>query len=306
MYSIVFRAMGCQMTALLDDETPAGDAAIRAVPSWFEEWEQRLSRFRETSELAQLNRAAGTPLHVSEILWQVIDVALDAADASDGLVTPTVIGALEAAGYDRSFAEIAAHGAAAAYGTAPIADWRAIERDADSRTVRLPHGIRLDLGGVAKVWAADTAALRLAAHGPALVDASGDIALSSPRRGGQPWEIGIADPLAPDKDRALLLIERGGVATSGKDYRRWQRDGRWQHHIIDPRTGRPAETDVLSATAIGPSACAAEIAAKVALILGVAAGRRWIDARPAIAGMLIGEDGSVAESRAMASYGEGR
>ena len=103
-------------------------------------------------------------------------------------------------------------------------------------------------------------------------------------------------------DVALLLISHGGVATSGRDYRRWQRNGVWQHHLLDPSTGRPAETDALSATVIAPSAYEAEIAAKLALILGSRHGLAWLEARPALAGLLILEDGRILSSRRLVNY----
>jgi thiamine biosynthesis lipoprotein len=243
---------------------------------------------------------------VSPALWEVIGVALGAARQSDGLVRPNMLGALEAAGYDRSFDAIAAGRAAgesrAPAQHAPAADWRGIGLDRRNRTVTLPAGMRLDLGGVAKGWAAGQAAQRLAAAGPALVDAGGDIAVSGPMRDGAPWPIAIANPLAPEQSLGLLLLDQGAVATSGRDYRRWRRGGAEQHHIIDPRTSRPAQTDVLAATIVAPDGPAAEVAAKVALILGSSAGRAWLDARPALAGLLVLDDGRAVYSRRMRRY----
>jgi thiamine biosynthesis lipoprotein len=100
----------------------------------------------------------------------------------------------------------------------------------------------------------------------------------------------------------LLVLGSGAVATSGTDYRRWRRNGEWQHHIIDPRTGRPAQTDVLSATVVAPAACEAEVAAKVALLLGSRDGLDWLEARPELAGMLILQDGRVLRSSRLEEY----
>jgi thiamine biosynthesis lipoprotein len=290
-----FRAMGCHMLALADADDERTTEMLARVPAWFEEWEESLSRFRDSSELNALNRAEGRAVAVSETLWHVLQHALQAAQASQGLVTPTVLDALVAAGYDRPFDSLAPSQPQAIAPTR-IADWRNIELDATKRMVRLPRGARLDFGGTAKGWAAGEAARRLAEFSPALVDAGGDIAVTGARANGDKWVIGVADPFTPEQNLALLMIERGAVATSGRDYRRWVRDGKPQHHIIDPRTGAPAATDVLSATVIASSAVAAEVAAKAALILGSRAGLKWIEDQSDLAGMLVLEDGTLAPS----------
>jgi len=124
--------------------------------------------------------------------------------------------------------------------------------------------------------------------------------LSGPQANGQPWPIGVSDPLHPDRQLELLMVPRGGIATSGRDYRRWKRNGVWQHHIIDPRTGLPAQTDVLSATVIASSAYQAEVAAKVVLISGSETGLKWIEARPDFAALIVLEDSRVLYSSRMA------
>jgi thiamine biosynthesis lipoprotein len=300
MQRLEFRAMGCQMLALVD--SPNVVDQINQVPAWFEEWEQSLSRFRADSELNRLNRNAGQPVPVSAVLWQVIQASLQAARESGGIVTPALLGALESAGYDRTFELLEPSAARQRPGWMLVGDWRMIECDAAARSICLPSGIRLDLGGIAKGWAADQAARRLAMCAPALIDAGGDIAVSGPRANGDPWLIGVADPGEPARNLELLMIAQGAVATSGRDYRRWQRNGIWQHHIIDPRTGEPAETDVVAATVIAPTALAAEVAAKMILILGSRAGLGWLEARSTLAGLLVLEGGYVVHSQRLENY----
>ena len=309
MQQLIFHAMGCHMLAALDSEAQAARDGLANVPGWFADWEQRLSRFRHDSELSQLNRVAGMPVEVSGVLWGVVQAALEAAQHSDGLVTPTMLRELERAGYDRSFDILRSDGGPAEPGpsrcgnnVSPAVDWSTIICDAATRTIRIPPTARLDLGGVAKGWAADEAARRLSPYGPALIDAGGDIAVSGRLADGQRWPIGIADPADPDAQIDLLLLDAGGVATSGRDYRRWRHDGVWQHHILDPRTGRPAETDVLSATVVAQSARAAEIAAKTVLILGSCDGLAWLEARPAVAGLLVLDNGRVLRSTRLKHY----
>jgi thiamine biosynthesis lipoprotein len=299
MQETQFRAMGCAINAIVDAASPN----LSAVEDWFAAWEQCLSRFRPSSELMQLNQRIGLPTAVSQPLWEVLQLALAAAEWCDGLVVPTILGALLAAGYDRPFAELERNPAVrTSPSIASPGGWRAIRCLAHGRQVRLPAGAQLDFGGIAKGWAADTAALRLAAQGAALVDVGGDIAVSGPQADGTGWPIGVPHPLRPAEQIALLWLAGGGVATSGRDLRSWQAGGVEQHHIIDPRSGLPAQTDVISATVIGPSAADAEVAAKAALILGSRAGIGWLDQRPLFAGMVVCADGSVVENRRWREY----
>ena len=305
-----FRAMGCQMLAVLDSDDPQAAEWLGKVPDWFAEWERHLSRFRDDSELVQLNRRSGTLVQVSGVLWDVIQTALQAAQRSQGLVTPTMLPQLELAGYDRSFDLIERCPPGdqrwepfdSAPALVPSADWQEIAWSQHDHLVRVPPGMQLDLGGIAKGWAADRAARLLGAYAPALVDAGGDIAVSGPMADGRPWPIEVADPADPTGRLELLMLSAGAVATSGRDYRRWWRHEAWQHHILDPRTGRPAQTDVLSATVIAPTAREAEMAAKVVLIRGSGNGMAWIEARPALAGLLVCEDGRVVRSRHLQNY----
>nr|WP_290670358.1 FAD:protein FMN transferase [Ardenticatena sp.] len=303
MRLIQFRAMGCHMEARLD--TTDADAArlLARVPHWFEEWEQVLSRFRTDSELSRLNAAAGQgPVPVSPVLWDVLQAALAVAKATDGLVTPTILPALQQAGYTTSFEQLP-HMQPDIATPAPDAikqaaqAWREIRMNPVRRTVYLPPNAQLDFGGVAKGWAAEQAAKRLGQYAPALVDAGGDIAISGPRRNGQPWLILVASPF-DDTDLDTIASAGGVVATSGREYRRWLKGARWQHHIIDPRTGRPAETDVVSVTIIARTALRAELATKMVLILGAEQGMQWLELQRDLAGLVVREDGTLIPSRA--------
>lgn len=292
-----FTAMGSRMRAVLDGDAQRARRLLRLVPRWFAEWEARLSRFRPESELSQLNRSAGRPVAVSRTLWRVLQAALRGAAESEGLVIPTVLPALEAAGYDRTFAEIGQHpGASGSSARLAVIALDGMTIDPVHRIICLAAGTRLDFGGVAKGWAADTALGRLRRRGPALVDAGGDLAINGAPRGMPGWPVGIADPFTPDRPLALLCLSGGGVATSGRDYRRWMQDGQPRHHLIDPRTGRSAVTDVLTATVIAPNARAAEAAAKTVLIRGSREGLAWLEHRPSLAGLIVTEAGTVETS----------
>lgn len=295
--------MGSTISAILDVDTAVARDGLDALPGWFAGWERRLSRFQPDSELMRLNACAGQRRRVSSVLWHVLAASIAAARDTDGLVVPTVLGALIAVGYDRDFAAVVAGPTVrpAAQHSALHA-WRAIQTFAADRSVYVPPGVQLDLGGVAKGWAAKTAAVRLSKFGPALVDAGGDLRVSGPRADGSSWPIGVADPRDPDRDLLVLALSDGGVATSGRDYRRWRHNGAWQHHVIDPRTGMPAITDVLTATVIGPDVLAAEIAAKVVLLLGCHSGLQWLDARPELAGVVVCDDSRIQYSHRLQHY----
>lgn len=313
MKRLDFHAMGCGMTALLDRDDNEAKLQLDQVPVWFENWEQSLSRFRPTSELNRLNASEGQPVVVSQNLWEVFLTARRMETWTGGLVRPTVLDALVEAGYDRSFdllleksdgtrlASSLRLEAAAAVLDLPETS-TAIRMDESSRSLSLREGIHLDFGGIAKGWAAQEAADRLAALGPCVIDAGGDIAVSGLQVDGQAWPIGVRDPFHPEEHLAVLHITAGGIATSGTDYHRWLKRGRWQHHIIDPRTGQPAETDILTATVIAPDAVQAEAAAKSVLILGSQAGLQWLDSFPDLAGLLVLQNGSSLFSARMRNY----
>ncbi len=295
MYEHTFRAMGSGITMLVESASPPD---LAAAEQWFHDCERSLSRFNPASELSQLNTQGA--LSASPILWAALDHALAAARWSAGLVTPTVLSALEAHGYSASFDQL--RPSAGAPVARPASAWQAITCEPSTRHIQLPPGVRIDLGGTAKGWAADQAAALLAPGGSVLVDAGGDIALAgaAPAAGG--WPIGVPHPLDEERQLALLWLASGGVATSGRDFRRWQQADRWQHHLIDPATGAPSASDVLSATVVGPNAAAADVAAKIVLLLGRAAGLDWLDARPDFAGLVVLDDGRAAMSQRFADY----
>jgi FAD:protein FMN transferase len=309
-----FRAMGSKILAILDADEPV--PLFDDVAAWFEEWEQVLSRFRLDSELSRLNARAGENQAVSECIWQVLQVALQAEALTDGLVNPLILEALVQAGYDRTFdlieaglpSEVGYLGYSPAIAGAewhmayPLPPLSSILLDSAKRTVRIPVGMGLDFGGVAKGWAAQQAMTRLSTAGPALVSAGGDVAVSAPRRSGEPWRIGVEDPAQRDRYLEMLYVERGGVATSGRDHRHWQRAGAFQHHIIDPRTQLPAETDIMAVTVVASTVMRAEALAKAALIVGSDAALELLEAHPDAEAILVLDSGQLLYSRNIEMY----
>ncbi len=303
MRELSVHALGSSINAFIDNDAPGAVQALATLPRWLARIDATLSRFRKDSELSRLNERRST-VDASDGLIAAVSVALAAARETDGLVTPTVLPALLDAGYACTFEpnDAGVHAAEdRAVGAVP--DWRDVELDREAHAIRLPPGVSLDVGGTAKGAWADAAARTLERAGPALVDAGGDVAVSGPRRDGTPWPVGIADPREPEELLEVIAVVSGGVATSGRDYRTWRvRGGRSAHHVIDPRTGAPAQSDVLAATIVGPSALDAEIAAKVVCILGTADGLAYIDARAALAALVVRDDGRVVASRRFGAH----
>jgi thiamine biosynthesis lipoprotein len=185
-----------------------------------------------------------------------------------------------------------------------VPNWRSIEVRPNHSAIRLPAGAQIDLGGTAKGWTAARIADRLAAYGPCLVDAGGDLAARGKPQGGAGWQVAVAEP-GPSADAApvaSVVVTDRAIATSGIDYWRWIRNGKWQHHLIDPRTGRPAATDVLSATVIQPDASLAEGYARALVLLGSAAGLAWILRQPQRAVLVVRTDGAVLATSEFQSY----
>ena len=265
-FSIQFKAMGSHMQAWLSAPSSREAEILTQVPDWFETWEAALSRFRPTSELNALNAHSGDWMQVSPTLFEIIEDAKLAAESSDGIFNPLILNALEAAGYEHSFDPNAAteqQSPVAAPQAIPA--WQLIQLDADRQAVRLPPGARIDLGGIAKGWAAQEAADRLSAYGACLIDAGGDLVACGSPDENDGWIVKIPTLNQAETMFHILLVDEA-IATSGTDFRHWQRNGQTMHHLIDPRTGRPSDSNIVRSTVIAPDAIEAVVWAKVSLM----------------------------------------
>ena len=262
------------------------DGVMARAVQRFEEVEAELSRFRPDSALSRLNAAAGQgPQTVSPLLWTVLNRAVEAARQTRGLFDPTIIDLLRAAGYDRSFELVTDGNGRNSPAATPVWDWQHIRLCDLAGRVELPAGYGIDLGGIAKGWTVDRVAVSLAKHGPVLVDAGGDIrTIGTP--GGELWPVAVQDPFDEARDCAILALGNGAVATSSIGRRRWQRNGQTMHHLIDPRTGQPSDSDLHTVTVLAPTTEQAEVAAKTVLMLGTLAGADWL-AQQDLRGLLI-------------------
>jgi thiamine biosynthesis lipoprotein len=260
-----FRAMGCDV--VVGGGSPREHAAIERL---FAEREGRFSRFMPASELNEVNARAGRPTLVSGAFADAVRIARTAAEETDGLVDPSLGAALLAAGYTRNFDELDADPAPAG------SPRRGGEVALFGRVVRAAPDVVLDLNGVVKSMAVDDALGLPGSH--RWVSAGGDVAVRAPLTVSVPGG-------------GAVELRRGGLATSGSSKRRWLRAGEIQHHLIDPRTGRPARTPWTDVTACGGTCVAADVAAKAAFLLG-ADGPAWLDAR-GMPGRFLRSDGTV-------------
>ena len=293
-----FRAMGSQISFWLETtDMPQAAVVFEQARALFEANEHALSRFREESELMRLNARSGQWVPVSDLLWREIVLAIDMARATNGRFDPTLLNALNEAGYDRDFAEIVGVGNGRWLETETlIGRWSEVRLNVSHQAVYLPVGVQLDLGGIAKGDTAQQALALLQAVGPALVDAGGDLVAGAAPTGCPGWPVALSAPwgdhlIAPE-NLATFWLANGAMATSGIDYRSWVHNGTIAHHLIDPRTGQPAHTDILTATVLAVDAATAEAWATATLIAGADVGIHLLLDQE-MAGLVVGRDGRI-------------
>jgi FAD:protein FMN transferase len=253
--------------------------------------ERELSRFDPTSDLSRLNAAAGRWTPVGRRLLEALGLALRAREDTEGRFDPTVLPALAAAGYDRSFELLEEREARWAE------DWRAgtaIELDPRSGCARLEPGSSVDLGGIGKGYAAGRALEAMLAVSPTLagglVDLGGDIAVRGESPEGGPWLVAVADPRRTGETLAVLALDSGGVATSGRDARRFG-PARSLHHLIDPETGESALAGPLTVTVVASSPVEAEVNATTLAIAGRGEAEEHVASRPRLSALYVPQFG---------------
>lgn len=271
MTELRFRSMGCDVVAVGDD--------LGEVEELFRAADARFTRFREDSELARVNGSTG-PVLVSAEFARALHAAVRAHRETGGLVDPTLLDELEAAGYDRDFESLDPRGACA---RRPARAAPALPIQLHGRLLVRAHGARIDLNGVVKSLAVDDALDRIG-HG--WVSAGGDLATS------RPLEVALPGG-------GQIRLERGALATSGRTTRSWMQDGVERHHLIDPRSGRPSDSPWREVTVCGSTCVDADVAAKAAFLLG-ADGPGWLDER-GLAGWFLARDGSTTPNRTWAA-----
>jgi FAD:protein FMN transferase len=301
-----FAAMGTEV--LIACHGPRAAVLAELGRSEIEALERRWTRFDPASELSALNDAAGTgPLQLSPPTFELVQSAIEAWRFTAGYFDPTVGAAMVAAGYDRTY--VLGPAVRPQLGGEPTPGPAGIAVDETTRTVSLPDGVALDLGGIGKGRAADLVSARLLDAGAdgVCVDLGGDLAVAGQPPDGQAWIIGVDDwgDLGVDHvggdDAPTLALARGGVATSATTARRWTADGEAAHHLIDPATGRPSTSTVRSATVLAGQAMWAEVVAKAALLAGPTIGRDLL-ASSGACGFLVDDTGAHLAAGDLGAY----
>ncbi len=280
------------------DRRLAREAAEREI----EAMDRAASRFRSDSELTRVNASQGAWVQISPLLLEAIELGLRAAEISGGAVDPTVGESLLQAGYDRDWHELTP-----VPGNAPLRGrprlkvtrrrrprWPAVQLATDPPAVRVPAGVRLDLGATAKALAADRAARAAgrATEGGILIGLGGDIATQGPGP-AHGWPVHVTEDhrSTADAPGQTVSIRSGGLATSSIAVRRWLHNGRPMHHILDPRDGQPVDPGWLTVSVAAASCAEANIASTAAIVLGERA-PRWLEEQ-ALPARLVSVDGGV-------------
>jgi thiamine biosynthesis lipoprotein ApbE len=291
--SVTFPALGTTATLVVTspgDLTGARDRLNDALA----DIDRAASRFRDDSELSEVNRAEGQPVAVGPVFLDALDTAIRAARLTDGAVDPTIGAAMRLLGYDRDFAAVARTGEPLTCVVTRVPGWRTVEIDRLAGTVRVPEGVELDLGATAKAFAADRAAASIAdtIEGGVLVSLGGDVAVGgiTPEDG---WPVRVTDDHAsgPDTPGQTIAMFTGGLATSSTTVRHWRRGDDTLHHIVDPRTGRPAPSPWRTVSVAASTCVDANISSTAAVVRGEDA-PGWLSER-GLAARLVGIDGHV-------------
>jgi thiamine biosynthesis lipoprotein len=299
------KALGTSASLLVTDPRST-DRACALLREELDAIDRACSRFRPDSELWRVNHAEGRPTRVSALLAEAVDVALAAADVTDGDVDPTCGRSLARLGYDRDFAAARQNTSALSQPAVPAVGWQAVELDRERREIRIPGDVMLDLGATAKALAADRGAIRIATalNCGVLVNLGGDI-----RVAGEPpdqgWLVGIVDDRGfddvkvaasparpgPAQHDAVVTIRDGGLATSSPKVRAWSRGTARLHHIIEPSTGMPVNSCWRTVSAAAATCVDANTASTAAIIRGRRA-PGWL-AGQHLPARLVGHSGEV-------------
>lgn len=293
-----FRVMACGSHVIVHG---GHEGMLDAAERRLRELEALWSRFLPDSDITRANLAHGLPVVVHEDTLAVVSRALDAWRQTNGRFDITTLPALLEHGYTHSAID---HSRAPAVPGSRVGLSAWVQVDYSQRTLTVPATTAIDLGGIGKGFAADIVAEELMDAGAVgvIVNVGGDLRAMGRPTDDTSWHLGVEDPNRPPDHLAFLRLEDGGVATSGTTVRTWTKpDGATAHHLIDPSTGQPAATAILSATVLAADAATAEAFATAAMMLPAASAVAMLD-DVRLAGLVVAADGSVHRSTTMQAF----
>ena len=285
MRAIEFTAMGSTCRVVVGGGPASlADDAVALIHTLESQW----SRFLEHSEVSELNRLAGAPCLVSDETFELVRRAADAVELTDGRFNPLLLRQLEAAGYCADHVDADPDALGRAGSVERIECWTGCN------LVRLPAGTAFDPGGIGKGLAVDLVTEMLLAAGASTtsVELGGDVRVEGDSWTDTGWVIDIGNPFDRAGCIATMAPTHGAVATSSVLQRRWVADGEARHHLIDPVSGRPANTDLVAVTTCSTQTWWAEVASKVALIAGSLVAPHLLQ-RCSTPALLVHRDGNV-------------
>jgi thiamine biosynthesis lipoprotein len=291
-----YSAMNTSIQVAAEGSLHILEPGFRQVRRFIADCEARFSRFRHDSELCQLNRSSGTWFQASTELFDLVQDALELYHLTSGLFDPSILPALQQAGYDRSMDNIRVSGPMPGIiGDKPTASILGqVRLDPTDEAIFLPAGVQIDLGGIAKGWIAEKAVHFLAEFSPVcVVSAGGDMAFHGSPKGESSWQVSLEDPRDEQNVLAVLRVHSGALVTSSVTRRRWLQGTQIRHHIIDPRSGAPADVEWLSVSVGASKATTAEAFAKAILIGGSQMGDQLAAQIPGLWFIAIQPDGSL-------------
>lgn len=295
----------CRITITTSPETKTrggntprldGAALLDQAFSAISDIERRISRLLPDSELSQINSQAGIePVVVSEATYDIIRTAFDYAALTDGAFNPAIGPLVSLWGINTEDAHVPSEQELAQ--VLPLLDWCLVQLDDETYTVFLPiKGMSLDLGGIGKGYAADAvdAILRSGGVTSALVNLGGNILVIGPKDDGKPWRIGLQDPSA-DRGRYFLSLDLvdGTIVTSGPYERFFEEDGVVYHHILDSRTGYPADTHIVSMTLVGTDSTGMDALSTASFVMGPEKSLAFLETLPGVQAVCLLDDGTI-------------
>jgi thiamine biosynthesis lipoprotein len=306
---VSFRSMASDIRFWVVDPVEDAVARTEQAQQVVERVAATCTRFDPTSDLMRANAAGGRWTVVANECFDALVAARDAHRETGGLFDPRVLRVLSAYGYDTSLpfesrrldlpAAPAKVTRRRGFGSR---SWRP-KFDADRLAVRVGRE-PVDLGGIGKGLAVRWASDVLRAAGSAvLVEAGGDLMAIGSGTDGAGWMISVENPLGGDEPSAVLRVNDRAIATSSTRVRTWTVGGTEVHHLIDPRTGRPADADLASVTVVGDDPALSEVWSKTLFVTGRAGIRAAADDR-GLAVLWVDRTGRVGTSRAMRPYVE--